>query len=51
MSLLNKFFGIKKETPTVSNTPVTIMNETVDQDGYVHLPSAVETQLVRQGTN
>ena len=48
MSFFNKFLGIKKET---HSTPVTIANETVDQDGYVHLsrPVEPESHLVRQG--
>ena len=46
MSLLNKFFGIKKETQA---TPVTVMNETIDVDGYVHVARPVESHLLRQG--
>lgn len=51
MSLLNKFFGIKKQVPAVSNTSNNVTNDTVDQDGYVHLTGSGEPIHSLPGTD
>lgn len=49
MSLLNKFFGIKKEVPVVApHTPVSVTNDT-SESGFVMVPNSVESYQVHSG--
>ncbi|XP_046638773.1 uncharacterized protein LOC124318219 [Daphnia pulicaria] len=49
MSLLNKFFGIKKEVPVVApHTPVSVTNDT-PESGFVMVPNAVESYQLHSG--
>ncbi|XP_057373578.1 uncharacterized protein LOC130694521 [Daphnia carinata] len=50
MALFNKFFGIKKEVPAAApHTTVTVTNEIAEHDGYVIVPTALESHQLRQG--
>jgi hypothetical protein len=49
MSLLNKFFGIKKEVPVVApHTPVSVTNDT-PESGFVMVPNSVESYQLHSG--
>ncbi len=49
MSLLNKFFGIKKEVPVVApHTTVSVTND-ASESGFVMVPNAVESYQLHSG--
>jgi hypothetical protein len=48
MSLLNKFFGIKREVPAAPHTNVSITNDTSDS-GFVMVPNVVNSHQLQSG--
>ena len=46
MSLLNKFFGIKREIPAAPHTNVSITNDTSDS-GFVMVPNVVNSHQLQ----
>jgi len=49
MSLLNKFFGIKREVPVVAPHTTVSVTSDVSESGFVMVPNSVESYQLHSG--